>query len=88
MVCSIWLFIEATIIALLCWIVNVIFNVYAWSDKLIIFLWLELFCINIACFGTLFSSVFDNPKIATLLMFGRTFVESLRYVLNYKRFSL
>eukprot|EP01084_Bolivina_argentea_P269161 457382_1 len=81
----IWLFIEATIIALLCWIVSVIFNVYAWSDKLIIFLWLELFCINIACFGTLFSSFFDNPKIATLsafivfivLMFGRTFAESL-----------
>merc|ERR1719461_587191 len=64
-----WLFIEATIIAVLCFVMGAIFQLYSWSNQFIIFLWLELFTINIACLGTLFSCFFDNPKIAALAAF-------------------
>ena len=61
-----WLFIEATVIAVLCVIVGVGFNLYKWSDPTLIFLWLWLFMLNLYAFGVLFSCFFDVKSIYDL----------------------
>ena len=56
----VWLFAEATLIALLCWIMGMVMNVYKWSSPGVMFLWLWLFCLNFVSFGALFSTFFDS----------------------------
>ena len=64
-----WLSVESTIIAILIWIMTIAFNWYPDGDKLILFLHIELFCVNYAAFGALLSTLFDSPKIASLISF-------------------
>jgi len=69
-----WLFAEATIIALLCWVCGLLFKIYHWSSPLVIFIWLWSFCINFVSFAAMFAQFFDNPQIAVLAAFIFFFV--------------
>eukprot|EP01083_Nonionella_stella_P193084 713453_1 len=62
----IWFTAEFTFIALCVTLIGVGGKVFRYSDGIVIFLWFELFCISSAVFGMMISTLFDNPKSASL----------------------
>ena len=62
----IYFLIEFTLTALLVSVLGVAFSVFRYSDFGIIFLWFWLFCLSSATFATMLSTLFDNPKTASL----------------------
>ena len=42
-------------------------DVFQYSDVGVIFVWMLLFCINCVTYATLVSTIFDNPKVASLI---------------------
>ena len=42
-------------------------NVFMYSSTSVIFVWMALFCVNCVCYATMLSTLFDNPKIASLI---------------------
>eukprot|EP01084_Bolivina_argentea_P269163 457388_1 len=64
---TIWFFIEFTGMALLVSILGSGFGVFRYTDFGIVFLWFWLFCLSSAAFAMMFSTIFDNPKTASLV---------------------
>ena len=42
-------------------------HVFQYSDGSVILVWMVLFCVNSVCYATLVSTLFDNPKVASLI---------------------
>eukprot|EP01083_Nonionella_stella_P115453 342352_1 len=42
-------------------------DVFQYSDVTVIFVWMLLFCVNLVTYATLVSTIFDNPKVASLI---------------------
>eukprot|EP01083_Nonionella_stella_P272400 923657_1 len=62
-----WFFMEFTIMAACFAFIGEWMDVFLYSNIWIIFLWMLLFCINLVTYGTLVSTIFDNPKVASLI---------------------
>ena len=62
-----WFFIQFTLIAIIISIIGVYGNVFAYSDFGVIFLWFWLFCLSTAMMACWMSTMFDNPKTASLV---------------------
>ena len=61
-----WFFVEATLVAVTLTATNAIIgsNEFRGTGSPIVFLWLELFCINLCCFAALLSTFVDGKKAA------------------------
>eukprot|EP01084_Bolivina_argentea_P142149 249724_1 len=62
----IWFFIEFTLMTLLVTVLGFGGSVFLYSGFGVIFLWFWLFCLSSATFAMLISTLFDNPKTASL----------------------
>ena len=62
----VWLFSEATMIAILCTIAGTL-TIYPASSGGVLLIWHWMYCINFVSFGTLFSCFFDSLVSVNLL---------------------
>merc|ERR1719461_2163803 len=63
----IWFLFEFIIMAISFTLVGKFFNVFLYSDISVILVWMLLFCINLVTYATLVSTIFDNPKVGSLI---------------------
>merc|ERR1719295_2172033 len=62
-----WFLFEFFIMALLFSALGKWLNIFKYSEFSLIFLWMLLFCVNLVTYATLISTIFDNPKVASLI---------------------
>eukprot|EP00486_Rosalina_sp_Unknown_P000997 CAMPEP_0201566782 /NCGR_PEP_ID=MMETSP0190_2-20130828/6860_1 /ASSEMBLY_ACC=CAM_ASM_000263 /TAXON_ID=37353 /ORGANISM="Rosalina sp." /LENGTH=1780 /DNA_ID=CAMNT_0047985985 /DNA_START=1581 /DNA_END=6920 /DNA_ORIENTATION=- len=63
----IWFFFEFVLMACAFAFIGKGLDVFQYSDTWVIFTWMLLFCINCVTYATLVSTIFDNPKVASLI---------------------
>jgi len=66
---SIYLYygVKFTVIAFLCTLISWTTNVFQFSAFVIVFLWFSLFLFTLLCSAVMFSTLFDNAKVASMV---------------------